>query len=127
MAEKMYVCQYKHCQHKEDKIPANKVYLINGKRMHLECAMTQEVIKLIWNTYKEQMDELADYKVVIHVVNQVVFDKGVPVDYVMYWLEEMIKRDVKLKSPYGLHYCMKNKRIYAEWKAKYEEEINKCK
>ena len=114
MAEKMYVCQYKHCQHKEDKIPASKAYIFNGKRMHLECARTQGVIKKIWDIYQE-MDETADYRIVIHVVNQLVFDKKVSVDYLLYWLETMVNRGVKLKAPYAMSYAMKNKRIYNEW------------
>ena len=47
MAEKSYVCGYKHCLHKDTKVRERDAITINKKRYHKDCVAVMETIKLI--------------------------------------------------------------------------------
>lgn len=116
MGEKSYVCGYKHCIHNGEKVTESEAIMVGKKKYHKDCLRVSEIIKLIRDTYIEHQNKDENYAVILRVVNTLVFNKGIDADYVLYWLEDINKKGIKLKSPYALHYCTKNLALKQKWR-----------
>lgn len=116
MAEKSYVCGYKHCLHKGEKVLENEAIMIGKKRYHKDCLKTSEIIKIIKDTYLERMNDKENPITILSVVNTLVFKKGVQAEYILFCLEEMCNKGVKFKAPYTMHYFDKNLVMKEKWR-----------
>lgn len=114
MEEKQYVCGYKHCR-EDSKIPASEAVLIGNRRYHKRCASDKEKIIEIRDLYIENIDDKVPIAELVSVLNQLIFKKNVDIDYMLFAIKDVIRRKVRIKSPYSLHYVAKNKKIIAAW------------
>lgn len=114
MAEKLYVCGYKHCMIKE-KIPASEAVKIGNRRYHKECIEMRNKIEEIKRIYFTYIDDKSDYVQVVGVINNLIFLKGYSADYIEFLMKYLVSYIVKLKSPYTLHIIIKNESIYEKY------------
>ena len=49
------------------------------------------------------------------VINRIIFNKNTDVDYMLFAMNNVVKRKLKIKSPYTLYYIADNKQIQALW------------
>lgn len=118
MAEKSYVCGYKHCLHKGEKVLESEAIVVNKKRYHKDCLQISETIKLIKDTYIEKINDKENPVVILSVVNNLVFKKGVDADFLLFALEDIARRKVDVKSPYTMHYFDKNMILKEKWRTR---------
>lgn len=116
MAEKSYVCGYKHCIHKGEKVSGSEAITLGKKRYHKDCIKLSETIKLIKDTYLEKMDDKTNPVQILSVVNTMVFKKGIDADYILFALEQTCKRGFKFKAPYTMYYFEKNDVMKNNWR-----------
>lgn len=120
MAEKTYVCGYNHCQ-KHEKIPASEAVIVGGRRYHRECADIRIKIIEIRNLYIENIDKNVNFPELAGVINRIIFEKQTDVNYMLFAMKNIIRRKLRIKSPYTLYYIAENKQIYEMWKKSIEK------
>ena len=116
MGEKSYVCGYKHCVHKGEKVLESEAIIIGKKRYHKDCVKLSETIKLIKDTYLERMDSETNPVQLLSVINTMVFKKGVDADYILFALEDTCNKGFKFKAPYTMYYFEKNLVLKEKWR-----------
>ena len=124
MKEKVYCCRYAHCKFADKKLPANKMILSKGLYYHRECFAERENINKIIKLYVEIIDPSVVVKQLRGAINNIVFDKNVDSGYLLFALQYNLKMRIKnIKSPYGLHYLI-NDRRFKEAYDRYKDEKN---
>lgn len=114
MAEKQYVCGYKHCKI-HDKIPASEAVIVGNRRYHKQCASNREKMSEMKDLYIDNIDKNVAIVELVSVLNQIIFTKNVNIDYMLFAMKNITKRKLKIKSPYTLHYIANNKQIQNLW------------
>jgi hypothetical protein len=115
MSEKTYVCGYKHCLHKGEKVKQDEAVIVGMRRYHIDCAALHKKIEHMKDLYYERIDEKAEFIQLMSVLNNILFKKAVDPDYMLFALSHVIKMNIKIKSPYSLHYLPNNKTILNLW------------
>lgn len=114
MAEKTYVCGYKHCQIKE-KVQASEAVIVGNRRYHKECSEIRDKICQITDLYIDYIDKKVLMQELLGVLNRIIFTNGIGLDYMIFAVQHIVDMKIKLKSPYALYYVAKNKRIITLW------------
>ena len=122
MAERMYVCGYKHCLHPNEKIPLQESVMVGKRRYHKDCAELHAKIEVIKRIYFDHLDNKSDYVVVVGVINNLIFSKGYDAEYVEFMMKYLVAYVCKIKSPYTLHVIIKKNDAIRE---KYNDEKKK--
>lgn len=87
-----------------------------GKRyFHKDCAEIKDKIDIAKKIYFDYIDEKTEYKIVVGVINQIIFRKGYSPDLVIFMMKHIIANNCKIKSPYILHYIIKNPMVREEF------------
>lgn len=102
MADKEYICAYKHCLHHGEKVKASDSVVINKKHYHWDCAAMKQEIQDCANTYMEYVEDKTQYPIVMKIINTMVFKNKVPVDYIKKQIESS-KRYYSDKPAYVLY------------------------
>lgn len=100
MTDRQYVCGYAHCLHQGEKVPASSSVVIGKRHYHLDCAALKQKIQDCANTYISYMEDETLYPIVMRIINTMVFDNKIPIDF--------IKNKIKTGEKY---YC--GKPVYA--------------
>lgn len=108
MANKEYVCGYKHCLKLYEKIPASEAVIVGKHRYHKECAEIHAKIENIKRIYFDYIDNKSDYVQVVGVINNLIFTKSYTVDYIEFTMKYVTVYCGKIRSPYVLHTIVKN-------------------
>jgi len=114
MAEKQYVCGYKHCKI-HNKIPASEAVIVGNRRYHIQCAETREKLNEMRDLYIDNIDKNVAIVELVSVLNQLIFTKNVNIDYMLFAMKNVVLRKLRIKSPYTLHYIAENKQIQTLW------------
>ncbi len=83
MADKEYVCAYKHCLHHGQKVKASESVVINKKHYHWDCAELKQKIKECADLYIGYIEDKAKYPTVVRIIHTLVFKNNVPVDFIL--------------------------------------------
>lgn len=92
MADKEYVCAYKHCLHHGDKVKSSESVVINKKHYHWDCAAIKNEIKDCADLYIGYVDDKSQYPTSIKIITTLVFKYRVPIEF--------IKKKIKSSSTY---------------------------
>jgi hypothetical protein len=111
-------CRYKYCRYggevkKDEAIKDNGYY-------HKECYKEKEIKAKIRKLYIENIDKTVVYKVLNSVITDIVNTKNIDAEYLLFVVEYIIKHDMKINYPYGLHYYINNKNIKQAWRKRNE-------
>ena len=82
MADKEYVCAYKHCLHHGEKVKASESVVINKRRYHWDCAGMKQEIQDCVATYMDCIEDKTQYPMVVRTINTLVFKNQVTIDFI---------------------------------------------
>jgi hypothetical protein len=119
--EKFYKCGFKHCKHGD--ISQSEAIKVGTRYMHKECYEISENITKIRDTYYEKVSNTVVVKQLVSVINNIVITKNIDSSYVLFALNYAIISNIPIKSPYGLHYLIDNKRVKDAWNKKKSQEV----
>lgn len=117
----MVHCRYKNCKKlhestglaKEDAVMGGKSYY------HPDCYHTMKTITRIRDLFVHNINpniKGQHFGILVFTINNIVFDKKIEADYLLFALEYFIKnKPGKLNQPYGLHYIIENKEVMEAW------------
>jgi hypothetical protein len=94
MTEKTYVCGYNHCQIHE-KIPASEAVVVGNRKYHKECVEIRNKINEIKSLYIDSIDKNVLMQEIMGVLNKIIFDYGVNIDYMLFAMRHVINRKIK--------------------------------
>lgn len=83
MADREYICAYKHCLHHGAKVKASESVVVGKKHYHWDCAETKQKIKECADLYISYIEDKAQYPTVVRIINTLVFKNGVPIDFIL--------------------------------------------
>lgn len=112
---KKYKCTYKHCQHETCEIPQDEAVRVGNRYMHTDCATNSIHIKKIIDLYYEKISKTVVMSTLVKTINNIVFGKGVDSGYLLFVLNHAIRMKIPIRSPYGLHYLIDNKKLKELW------------
>lgn len=118
MADKEYVCAYKHCLHHGEKVKSSESVVIGKKHYHWDCASIKQEIEEMRNTYYEKIDKDVSFPVLTKVLNDLIFKYELEVEFVKFAINYYADYKVKVKSPFTLLYLRKNDYMSEKWKKK---------
>lgn len=125
MADKVYKCAFKHCQHEPCEVSQGEAVKIGNRYMHKDCAEKSEYIKKTRDLYFEKISNTVVMKQLVSVLNNLVVKKNVDPKFLYFAVDFAISNKIPIKSPYGLHYLIDNSRIKEMWNKKMVSEIAK--
>ena len=83
MADKKYVCAYKHCLHHGEKVSSLESVVINKRHYHWDCAERKQKIQECAELYMANVEDKKQYPIVLRTINTLVFKYKVPIDYMI--------------------------------------------
>lgn len=125
MADRVYKCAFKHCQHKPCEVPQGEVVKVGNRYMHKDCAEKSDYIKKTRDLYYEKISNTVVMKQLVSVLNNLVIKKNVDPKFLYFAVDFAVSNKIPIKSPYGLHYLIDNNRIKEMWNKKKDTEIAK--
>ncbi len=123
MADKVYKCAFKHCQHESCEISQDMAVKVGNRYMHKDCAEKSEYIQKTKDLYYEKVSNTVVMKQLVSVLNTLVLKKNVDPKFLYFAVDFAISNKIPIKSPYGLHYLIDNSRIKEIWNKKKSAEI----
>ena len=91
--------------------------------MHKDCAEKSEYIQKTRDLYFEKISNTVVMKQLVSVLNNLVIKKNVDPKFLYFAVDFAVSNKIPIKSPYGLHYLIDNKRIKEMWNKKKANEI----
>lgn len=82
MAEKEYVCAYKHCLHHGEKVKSSESVVINKKHYHWDCAGMKQEIQDCVNSYMECIEDKTQFPIAMRAINTLVYKYKIPIDFI---------------------------------------------
>lgn len=125
MADKVYKCAFKHCQHEPCEVSQGEAVKVGNRYMHKDCAEKSEYIQKTRDLYFEKISNTVVMKQLVSVLNNLVVKKNVDPKFLYFAVDFAISNKIPIKSPYGLHYLIDNNRIKEMWNKKKATEIAK--
>lgn len=120
------MCGYSHCLHKGEKVIDEDSVVVGKRRFHKDCAETRDYIEILKKLYFDYVEN-PKYVEVVGVINNIIFKKGVDPRYMIFALKHIISKNVRIKSPYFMHYLPKNNTILKLWKNEQEDADIDCR
>lgn len=123
MADKVYKCAFKHCQHEPCEVSQGEAVKMGNRYMHKDCAEKSEYIQKTRDLYFEKISNTVVMKQLVSVLNNLVVKKNVDPKFLYFAVDFAVSNKIPIKSPYGLHYLIDNNRIKEMWNKKKANEI----
>jgi hypothetical protein len=125
MDNEIVKCGYKYCSHtNKDIVKSEAMQTGKSTYYHLDCYKQNEEIKEIIDLFQKQIDPLVVFTQLRGVINNIVFDKCLGSEYLLFALKYAISNKINLKHAQGLHYIVGYKNIQdAYLKEKNKQQI----
>lgn len=81
MSGKQYICGYKHCLHKNEKVSSEESVLIGNRHYHKDCAEIKRRIIECAELYMSYIEDKTQYPTVLRIINTLTFKNKVPIEY----------------------------------------------
>ena len=81
MSGKQYICGYKHCLHKNEKVSLEELVLIWNRHYHKDCAEIKRRIIECAELYMSYIEDKTQYPTVLRIINTLTFKNKVPIEY----------------------------------------------
>lgn len=118
-------CSYKHCDHFSRELPRSEAVKVGTRYMHESCAKTKQLIEEIRNYYYENISNTVVMKALVATINNIVFDKSVSPEYLLFVLKYAHQHGIPVRAPYSLHYLIDDARLKKEWQKHLDEKTMK--
>lgn len=123
MAEKIYKCAYKLCQHSSCELAQEDAVKVGNRYMHEDCAEKSQYTIKTRDLYYEQISKSVVMKQLVKVLNDLTSKKMVDPRFMYFALDFAIQNNMPIKSPYALHYLVDNSKIKEAWRIKQAAEV----
>lgn len=128
---KMVNCRYPKCHFLHESTELLKDEAVQGGKQknyyHPDCYHTMQTVNKIRDLFYTEIDTTLTSKQIgslVSTINNIVFTKGVDVDYLLFAVNYFIKnKPGALKHPPGLHYIIQDDEVKAAWKKEKDREI----
>lgn len=123
MAEKVFKCAFKHCQHESCEVSQDEAVKVGNRYMHKDCAEKSEYIQKTKELYYQKVSSTVVMKQLVNVLNGLVINKKVDPKFMYFALDYAISNKIPIKSPYGLYYLIDNNKIKEVWNKKLANDV----
>lgn len=106
---------YNHCFENNSMIPAGEEVKGGNRYYHKKCFETKQNIEKIRDYYYEHVSNTVVMSQLVKVLNQIVFDKNVDSEYLLFSLQYAVENNLSIKAPYSLHYIIDYARVKNAW------------
>jgi len=122
-------CKYSKCNHSKKEMPIEEAVQINKNTYyHKDCYKQSQEIKEIIDLFINYIDPLVVVSQLRGVINNIIFNKFIDSEYILFAVKYAINHKINLKHAMGLHYIIGYKNIqeaYLKEKTKKQPETNK--
>lgn len=119
---KEYVCGYKHCLHAGEKVKQEEAKQSGSRYYHPDCLQQKNNMNDVKNLYYEHISKTVVMKNLMKVINNIVLEKHIDSEYLLFAMKYVISNHMTLNSPYGLYYIIDNKKVKSAWEKKKAKE-----
>lgn len=127
----MVTCRYPKCSklHETTELPKDEAVKAVNKNSyyHPDCYHMLQTVTKIRDTFIQKVNPMLTSQQIgalVSTVNNMVFDKGIDVDYILFALQYFIKaKPGKLSHPFGMHYIVQDRDVVAAWNKEREYRI----
>lgn len=121
---KIVKCRYGHCLHETKELNAEDAVKIGNAYYHKDCNQTKEEIKKIADIFVERVNRNVVFPVLMKTINNIVFDKGIGSEFLLFALNSYLNKNKPLNYPGGLYYIIQNAEIQREYKLLQEKKMH---
>lgn len=128
MNDKIVKCRYSRCNHDLKELPIEDAILSGkGSYYHKDCFKQNEEIKQIIDVFKIYIDPMVVIVQLRSVINNIVFDKCIDSEYLLFAVKYAITNKLNLKHAMGLHYIVGYKNIQEAYMKEKNKKVTEQK
>lgn len=83
MADKEYVCAYKHCLHHGQMVKESEAVVIRKQHYHWDCAVMKQEINDCVQAYMACVSDKSLYPIAARTINTLVFKNKIPTEFIL--------------------------------------------
>lgn len=125
-------CRYPKCFKLHDSTEMKKEDAVKGGKgnsyYHPDCYHTMQTVNEIRDLFHDNINPTMTGQQIgtlVSVINNLIFEKNVDVDYLKFALQYFIKyKPGKLHQPFGLHYIVQDRDVIAAWEREQQRKIH---
>lgn len=110
-SEKEKLCRYRNCLHENRVLGQDEGVMCGNLYYHTDCLKTKEEIKEIIVLFTERINPNPIYAQLQRVIDNIVFNKGIGSEFLLFGLRYYIDNKIPLNYPQGLYYVIQNKNM----------------
>lgn len=115
MAKKTVKCRYKYCRHDSNDIPREEAVQDGRSYFHPDCLKERNNKEEIVKLFLEKVNQNTPVPQLRKVINNIIHNKGINSDFLLFGLKYYISHKIKLNYPGGLYYVIANKEMESEY------------
>lgn len=125
--ERVVRCVAKYCLHDKRELSTNKAVGDGTSYYHPDCFKLQENTRKICKLWGEKISSAYVKKDLINVINNIVINKKVSSDKLLYGVKYFIRNGLGLRYPAGLYYVVQNREVDEAYKSYQQSKVLKMK
>ena len=96
MADKVYKCAFKHCQHEPCEVSQGEAVKMGTRYMHKDCAEKSEYIQKTRDLYFEKISNTVVMKQLVSVLNNLVVKKNVDPKFLYFAVDFAVSNKIPI-------------------------------
>lgn len=127
-AEKIKIvkCRYSHCLHESKELNAEDAVKVGKSAYyHKDCCQTKENIAEIADIFVKRVDKNVAYPLLTKTINNIVFNKKVDSDFLLFALKYHLDHGRPLNYPQGMYYILSNEDMKKDYMIMQSKKIRK--
>ena len=116
------ICRYAKCKHNSKELPKEEAVKIGAAYYHKDCAKIKEDVETVVMLFINNVNPNTIVPQLRKVVNNIIFDKGIDSDFLVFALRYYIDNKYTLNYPGGLYYVIQNKTVLNAYASKIKKE-----
>ena len=107
-------CAYNKCKFNGE-VEKDEAVILNKKYYHAECLKEKQNKEEIRKIYLEYINPAETMKLLNSAISNLVDVKKIDSNFLLFVVQQVIKKKMKINSPMGLHYYINNQNIKELW------------
>lgn len=112
---KVVKCRYAHCNHETKELNAEDAVCENKMYYHQDCYQMRKNINEIIQVFVEKVNPDVVMSALRRVVNDIVFNRGISSEQLLFGINYYIKNNIPLNYPGGLYYVIQDRGAKQEY------------